>query len=255
MSVLLSVRKVDKMYGKGANSFQALKEITFDMEEGEFVGIMGPSGSGKSTLLHVLATIDAPTSGDIYIDEEHLTGMQEDKLADFRRRHLGFIFQDYHLLDSLTVRENILLPLAVAKTPAAEIKARVTAIATAFGIDRLLDHYPYQISGGQKQRTAACRALIGEPKLVFADEPTGALDSGSATDLLERLSGMNASQGTTIMMVTHDAFAASFCRRILFIKDGRLAYELARGSQSRKAFFQYIMDTMSSLGGAADDLD
>ncbi|GBF74935.1 hypothetical protein PA598K_03308 [Paenibacillus sp. 598K] len=241
------------MYGKGANSFQALKEITFDMEEGEFVGIMGPSGSGKSTLLHVLATIDAPTRGDIYIGEDQLSGMKEDQLADFRRRNLGFIFQDYHLLDSLTVRENILLPLAVAKRPAAEINARVEAITAAFGIDRLLNNYPYQISGGQKQRTAACRALITDPKLLFADEPTGALDSSSATDLLDRLSAMNASQGTTIMMVTHDAFAASFCGRILFIKDGRLASELSRGSQSRKAFFQQIMDTMSSLGGVVDD--
>lgn len=198
---------------------------------------MGPSGSGKSTLLNVLATIDSPTTGDIYIENDNIAKMKEEKLADFRRGNLGFIFQDYNLLDSLTVRENILLPLAIAKRSVADMKERVETIVTSFGIDSLLDKYPYQISGGQKQRTAACRALVSDPKLIFADEPTGALDSKSATDLLESLSKLNELQETTIMMVTHDAFAASFCRRILFIKDGQLSEEILRRNQSRKQFF------------------
>ncbi|WP_020620711.1 ABC transporter ATP-binding protein [Paenibacillus daejeonensis] len=251
---LLQVKNVEKTYGKGANAFQALKNISFDMAPGEFVGIMGPSGSGKSTLLNVLATIDSPTKGEIHIEQDEIASLNEDKLADFRRHHLGFIFQDYNLLDSLTVRENILLPLAVAKRPVAEMKQRVDSITAAFGINTLLDKYPYQISGGQKQRTAACRALISDPKLVFADEPTGALDSASATDLLERLSKLNETQASTIMMVTHDAFAASFCRRILFIKDGRLSQEIFRRNLTRKQFFQQILDTLSSMGGAADDI-
>ncbi len=226
-----------KTYGKGANAFKALENISFEIDYGEFVGVMGPSGSGKSTLLNVLATIDSPTTGDIYIENDNIAKMKEEKLADFRRGNLGFIFQDYNLLDSLTVRENILLPLAIAKRSVADMKERVETIVTSFGIDSLLDKYPYQISGGQKQRTAACRALVSDPKLIFADEPTGALDSKSATDLLESLSKLNELQETTIMMVTHDAFAASFCRRILFIKDGQLSEEILRRNQSRKQFF------------------
>lgn len=254
MESLLVVKNVEKTYGKGANTFKALENISFDIEHGEFVGVMGPSGSGKSTLLNVLATIDSPTTGDIYIENDNIAKMKEEKLADFRRNNLGFIFQDYNLLDSLTVKENILLPLAISKRPVADMKERVEKIAATFGIESLLNKYPYQVSGGQKQRTAACRALVSDPQLIFADEPTGALDSKSATDLLESMSKLNETHETTIMMVTHDAFAASFCRRILFIKDGKLSKEIIRGRQSRKQFFQKILDELASIGGDADDI-
>lgn len=254
MEALLQVKSVEKVYGKGANTFKALEDISFTIDHGEFVGVMGPSGAGKSTLLNVLATIDTPSKGDIYIENDNIAKMKEDQLSDFRRDHLGFIFQDYNLLDSLTVRENILLPLAIAKLPVKEIEVRVESMASAFGIETILDKYPYQISGGQKQRTASCRALVSNPKLIFADEPTGALDSKSATDLLKALSSLNEEQETTIMMVTHDAFAASFCRRILFISDGRLSKEMIRGTHSRKAFYQMILDELAQLGGEEHDI-
>ncbi len=254
MEPLLVVRNVEKIYGNGANTFKALEKISFEIDHGEFVGVMGPSGAGKSTLLNVLATIDSPTKGDIFIGNDNIAKMKEEALADFRRDHLGFIFQDYNLLDSLTVRENILLPLAIAKKPAAEIQERVDTIACTFGISKLLDKYPYQISGGQKQRTAASRALVSHPKLIFADEPTGALDSKSATDLLESLSKLNVEHETTIMMVTHDAYAASFCRRIIFIKDGQLSKEIFRGTKTRKEFFQKILDELAQIGGDVHDV-
>ena len=254
MEPLLVVRNVEKIYGYSANAFKALENISFEIDHGEFVGVMGPSGAGKSTLINVLATIDSPTNGDIFIDNDNIARMKEEALADFRRDHLGFIFQDYNLLDSLTVRENILLPLAIAKKPAAEIQKRVDTIARTFGISNLLDKYPYQISGGQKQRTAASRALVSNPKLIFADEPTGALDSKSATDLLESLSKLNVEHETTIMMVTHDAYAASFCRRILFIKDGQLSKEIFRGTKTRKEFFQMILNELAQIGGDVHDV-
>lgn len=254
MEALLKVQNVDKIYGKGVAEFQALKNISFEVEQGEFVGIMGPSGAGKSTLLNVLATIDSPTNGEIIIGQDNIAKMKDEQLADFRRDHLGFIFQDYHLLDSLTVRENILLPLAISKVNTNEINARVDEIAEAFGIKELLDKYPYQISGGQKQRTAASRALISNPKLIFADEPTGALDSKSATALLESMSTLNTEREATILMVTHDAYAASFCRRILFIQDGELSKEMIRGNRSRKQFFQLILDELGQLGGGMHDI-
>ncbi|KAA0964809.1 ABC transporter ATP-binding protein [Sporosarcina sp. ANT_H38] len=254
MKPLLMVRNVEKTYGKGANKYKALDHISFEIDHGEFVGVMGSSGAGKSTLLNVLATIDLPTRGDIFIGNDNIAKMDAEELADFRRDHLGFIFQDYHLLDSLTVRENILLPLAIAKKPAAEIKERVETIARTFGISELLDKFPYQISGGQKQRTAASRALISNPKLIFADEPTGALDSKSATDLLGSLSTLNTEHEATIMMVTHDAYAASFCRRILFIKDGNLSKELFRGMKTRKQFFHMILEELAHIGGDVHDI-
>jgi len=254
MESLLQIKNVEKVYGKGTNMFKALEDISFTIDHGEFVGIMGPSGAGKSTLLHVLATIDTPSKGDIYIENENIAKMKGDQLVDFRRDHLGFIFQDYNLLDSLTVRENILLPLAIAKLPVKEIGVKVESMAKAFGIAAILDQYPYQISGGQKQRTASCRALVSNPKLIFADEPTGALDSKSATDLLKALSTLNEEQETTIMMVTHDAFAASFCRRILFISDGRLSKEMIRGTHSRQEFYQMILDELAQLGGDGYDI-
>ncbi|MCZ8534611.1 ABC transporter ATP-binding protein [Psychrobacillus psychrodurans] len=254
MESLLKVENVKKIYGKSNAAYTALENISFDIQEGEFVGIMGPSGAGKSTLLNMLATIDSPTEGKIYMNNTSIHDMKEDALADFRRDNLGFIFQDYNLLDSLTVKENILLPLAIAKAPAKKINRLVNNIAKVFGIENLLDKYPYQISGGQKQRTAAARALVTEPVMILADEPTGALDSKSATDLLESLSKLNENNNSTIMMVTHDAYAASFCRRIIFIKDGTLSTEIYRRDKTRKAFFQEILDVLATIGGEVDDV-
>lgn len=249
MKHLLEVEQLNKVYGKGDNQFRALKDISFTIQEGEFVGIMGPSGAGKSTLLHILATIDHATSGTITLNQKDIQTLKESELADFRRDHLGFIFQDYNLLDSLTVQENILLPLAIAKVTAAAIQERLDAILELLGIAALKDKYPYQISGGQKQRTAVARAIITKPSLIFADEPTGALDSKSATNLLNSLFQLNQKQDATIMMVTHDAFAASFCSRILIISDGELSHELLRGSQRRETFYQEILETIAQMGG------
>lgn len=254
MEALLHVNALTKTYGTAGTTFQALNNINFTIETGEFVGIMGASGAGKSTLLNMLATIDTPTSGDIIIDGTNISQMNGDALADFRRDHLGFIFQDYNLLDSLTVRENIVLPLAIAKRPVNEIEQQVQTIATLFGIEALLDKYPYQISGGQKQRTAASRALVTEPKLILADEPTGALDSKSATELLNSLVRLNEEKESTIMMVTHDAYAASFCRRIIFIQDGQLATEIFKGTKTRKQFFENVLQTLGQIGGDIDDV-
>ena len=254
MDALLQVKQLNKVYGQGEQKFHALKDVSFTIEQGEFVGVMGSSGAGKSTLLNLLATIDTPTSGDIFIAGTNIAKMNGDELADFRRDNLGFIFQDYNLLDSLTVRENILLPLAIAKKPAAVIAKKVDEIAALFGIDALLNKYPYQISGGQKQRTAASRALVTEPKLIFADEPTGALDSKSATDLLNSFVRLNEQKESTIMMVTHDAYAASFCRRIVFIQDGQLATEIFKGTKTRKQFFDTILETLAQVSGDIHDV-
>ncbi|MCT6924495.1 ABC transporter ATP-binding protein [Metasolibacillus sp.] len=254
MKPVLQVDNITKAYGKGNNLYKALNGVSFEVHHGEFVGVMGPSGAGKSTLLNVIATIDSATTGSVVIDDANIATMKDEQLADFRRDHLGFIFQDYNLLDSLTVRENIVLPLAIAKRPAAEINERVQKIAKLFSIEDLLNKYPYQISGGQKQRTASSRALVTEPKLLFADEPTGALDSKSATDLLESLSDLNAKQQSTILMVTHDAYAASFCQRILFIQDGQLSKEIFRGEQTRKQFFQMILQELTVMGGDVNDV-
>jgi len=249
MKTILQAKNVQKIYGSKGNQYKALEDINLEIKEGEFIGIMGPSGAGKSTLLNILSTIDTPTSGDIIIADQNIVRMKEEKLSDFRRNQLGFIFQDYNLLDTLTVKENILLPLALSKVPAKEIKARVEEIADTFGIRDILNKYPYHISGGQKQRTAASRAIVANPSLILADEPTGALDSKSATSLLESLTALNEHNQSTIMMVTHDAFAASFCKRILFIKDGRIFAEIHKMQKSRQEFFQKIMDVLASLGG------
>lgn len=254
MKTLLDVQNIQKTFGKGANKVTALRDVTFSIEEGEFVGIMGPSGAGKSTLLNLLATIDTPTAGSIQIENVEIQTLKENALADFRREHLGFIFQDYNLLDSLTVQENILLPLAIAKVDRATIQQRVVEIARLFHIEDLLHKYPVQLSGGQKQRTAAARALITEPAMILADEPTGALDSKSATDLLQSLESLNEKQKATIMMVTHDAYAASFCNRILFIQDGIVSTEITKGQQTRKQFFQCILEEVATFGGGARDV-
>ncbi|MCY7520343.1 ABC transporter ATP-binding protein [Paenibacillus larvae] len=234
--------------------YMALDHIDLEVNEGEFVGIMGPSGAGKTTLLNIISTIDTPTSGDIIIDGQSIVRMKEEQLALFRRSKLGFVFQDYNLLDSLTVRENIALPLALSHVKAAEIDERVVRIAKKFGIDPILDKYPYQISGGQKQRCAASRAMVSNPSLILGDEPTGALDSKSATDLLESMKELNEQDRVTILLVTHDAFAASYCQRVLFIKDGRLFTELRKEDLTRKQFFNAILNMLSSIGGGVSDV-
>lgn len=253
MRTIVDAKKIKKVYGTKGNVFTALNNIDLEVQEGEFVGIMGPSGAGKSTLLNVLATIDQPTSGDINIDGTSIVNMNEEQLAAFRRDKLGFIFQDYNLLDTLTVKENIILPLTLAKVDPNELEHRVLEVANKFGISPILDKYPYQISGGQKQRTAVSRAIISKPSLLLADEPTGALDSKSATDLLESLKGLSEVDKATILLVTHDAFAASYCDRVIFIKDGKMFTELVKGKGSRKEFFQKVLDVLSALGGGQSD--
>ncbi|CAH1191418.1 ABC transporter ATP-binding protein [Paenibacillus sp. JJ-223] len=253
MKTILEAKNVNKTFGTKGNLYPALQNINLSIEVGEYTGIMGPSGAGKSTLLNIFSTIDTPTSGEITIDGQNIVAMNEEKLSDFRRNKLGFIFQDYNLLDTLTVKENILLPLALSKVPAAEIKKRVEEIADTFGIREILDKYPYHISGGQKQRAAASRAIVSNPSLILADEPTGALDSKSATGLLESLSKLNRHNQATILMVTHDAYAASFCKRVIFINDGRLFKELHKESMTRQAFFGQILEVLAELGGGQHD--
>jgi putative ABC transport system ATP-binding protein len=253
MSSVLKVKNLKKVYGSRGNVYTALHDIDLDIKEGEFVGIMGPSGAGKTTLLNIIATIDKPSSGTVTIGDEDIVKMNEEKLSVFRRNKLGFIFQDFNLLDTLTVKENIVLPLALSKVGLNEIKNRLAEVSKSLGIEDILNKYPYEISGGQKQRTAAARAIISKPDLVLADEPTGALDSKSSSELLQSLSDLNEKNKATIMMVTHDAFAASYCKRIIFIKDGLLFTELVRGS-SRKEFFQKILDVLKTLGGGFTDI-
>lgn len=255
---MVEVRQVSKRYqvegGRrtGGAATQALDGVSFGVAEGEFVGIMGPSGSGKSTLLNCLATIDAPTSGSILIGGVDITRLAGKQLSRFRRDDLGFIFQDSNLLDTLTAFENIALALTIQKAPVREIEARVNAAAHQLGIHEVLGSYPYQLSGGQRQRVAAARATITHPKLVLADEPTGALDSKSARQLLESLSVLNRA-GATIFMVTHDSVSASYCERIMFIKDGRLSGELRRGVEDRATFYRNIVDAVSGMGEAMAD--
>lgn len=246
---VLIARKVKKVYGKKLTAQEVLKGIDVEVNKGEFVGIMGPSGSGKTTLLNVLCSIDFATEGVIEINGQSLRGMKEKELANFRRDQLGFIFQDYNLLDTLTVKENILLPLSIGRLPKVVAENRVKELTRLLGITDILNKYPNEISGGQKQRTSAARALITNPSLVFADEPTGALDSKSATALLKNLQSINEQKEATIMMVTHDAAAASFCTRVLFLKDGLIYSELYKGDKTRQEFFQEIMHTQGVLGG------
>ncbi|CAI6083864.1 ABC transporter ATP-binding protein [Cohnella sp. JJ-181] len=251
MKTIVEARNLHKTYGARGNLFTALQDIDLTVQEGEFVGIMGPSGSGKSTLLNLLSTIDRPTSGEIEVDGVSILNMDEARMSAFRRDRLGFIFQDFNLLDTLTVRENIVLPLALARADLRELERRADEIAERFGIRGILDKYPYQISGGQKQRTATSRAIVAKPSLVLADEPTGSLDSKSATDLLECLQELNVRERATILMATHDPFAASYCSRVLFIKDGSVFTEVGRGETARPLFFKKIMDVLSVLGGGA----
>ncbi|PNV68016.1 ABC transporter ATP-binding protein [Enteroscipio rubneri] len=250
---MLSVRQIEKVYGNRDSITHALNNVSFDVMPGEFVGIMGPSGSGKTTLLNCVATIDTVTSGHILVDGRDITGLRSRALAKFRRDDLGFIFQDSNLLDTLTGFENIALALTVKGEPTGQVKPKVDAIAATLGVSEVLGKYPYQMSGGQRQRIAAARAMVADPKLVLADEPTGALDSRSATVMLETLSMMNASLGATIMMVTHDSYAASFANRILFVKDGAVFNEIRKGDTSRKDFFARIMEVVTFLGGDVRD--
>lgn len=250
---VLHAQNVRKSYGARNHVQQVLKGIDLRVSEGEFVGIMGPSGAGKTTLLNVLATIDRATEGAILIDGDDISKMKDTRLSAFRRDKLGFIFQDYNLLDTLTVKENILLPISLGKVKKREAETRFNEIATILGITDIAHKYPHEISGGQKQRTSAARALINEPSMVFADEPTGALDSKSASSLLKTMEDVNKERGVTIMMVTHDAVASSYCSRVVFLKDGTIYSELYRGDKTRQAFFQDILKVQGVLGG--DNVD
>ena len=254
MNKILQVDNIHKFYGTKGNVTKALNGISFTVERGEYVAIMGASGSGKTTLLNCISTIDNVTSGHIYIGGEDITKIKEKKLAKFRREELGFIFQDFNLLDTLTAYENIALALTINDVKGKEIDDLIREIASRLNITTVLNKFPYQMSGGQKQRVAAARAIVTHPKLILADEPTGALDSKSAKMLLESLETLNNAMNATIMMVTHDAFTASYAKRILFIKDGKIFNELIRGNDSRKEFFSQIIEVVSLLGGDQRDV-
>lgn len=250
---LLTIKNIEKYYGNRSNLTKAIDDISFNVSSGEFVAIMGASGSGKTTLLNCISTIDRVTAGNIFFDGIDITHLKSKQLNTFRREKLGFIFQDFNLLDTLTAYENISLALSIQKRPVNEIDAAVMKVAEQLGITDVLGKYPYQMSGGQKQRVASARAIVTEPKLVLADEPTGALDSKSSKLLLERFSYLNRDLGATIMMVTHDSFTASYTSRVIFIKDGKIFNELSRGDDNRKQFFDRIIDVVTLLGGDVSD--
>ena len=251
MDTILRVESLKKYYGKGPNITKALDSISFQVVKGEFFGIMGSSGSGKTTLLNCLATIIKPTDGSIQMQEKDLGQLKGSQLADYRGNEIGYLFQNFELLDNLTAKENILLPLSLHKVDANESKVRLELLSQYLDISELLDKFPSQLSGGQRQRVAAARALILDPKIVFADEPTGALDSKNATILMQKLSEMNQVEETTILMVTHDSVAASFCNRILFIQDGKLFHEIRRDypRESQEDFYHRILKVMAALAG------
>jgi len=251
---VLKVSNIEKYYGKKGNITKAIDNISFTVEEGEFVGVMGPSGSGKTTLLNSISTIDRVSSGSIKISGEDITKLNSKKIAKFRRENLGFIFQDFNLLDTLTAYENIALGLTISKIDYKEINKRVVIVARSLNIQDILKKYPYEMSGGEKQRVACARAIITNPSLILADEPTGALDSKSSKMLLESLENLNKSLNATIMMVTHDSFTASYANRILFIKDGKIFNEIVKGNDSRKEFFNRIIEVTTLLGGDQSDL-
>ena len=254
MEKVLEVKNIEKYYGNKSNLTKAIDNISFDVNEGEFVGIMGASGSGKTTLLNCISTIDRVTAGSITINKQEITKLKGNSLNKFRREELGFIFQDFNLLDTLTAYENIALALTIQKVNLKEIDARVKEVSKKLGITDILNKYPYQISGGQKQRVASSRAIITNPKIVLADEPTGALDSKSARQLLETFEDLNQKLGATILMVTHDAFTASYADRIIFIKDGKIFNEIIKGKDTRKEFFEKIIDVQTLLGGDLNDV-
>lgn len=251
---ILQVEDIQKYYGNKGNLTKAVDHISFQVGKGEFLGIMGASGSGKTTLLNCISTIDTVTSGQIFVEGKDITSLHGSQLADFRGKKLGFIFQDFNLLDTLTAYENISLTLSIAGAKSTEIQKKVDQIATALNISEVLDKYPYQMSGGQQQRIAAARAMVTNPAIVLADEPTGALDSNSSRMLMTMLTQLSERLDATVLMVTHDAFSASYCHRILFIKDGKIFNELRRGNDSRKDFFTKILEVVSVLGGEQNDL-
>lgn len=253
MKNILSVENIEKYYGNKDNITKAIDNINFKVDKGEFVGIMGPSGSGKTTLLNCISTIDNVTTGNIVINGNDITKLKAKELEKFRRDELGFIFQDFNLLDTLTAYENIALALTIQGKKPKDIDALIKKVAKSLGIDGILNKFPYQISGGQKQRVASARAIVTNPSLILADEPTGALDSKSARMLLDSFESLNKDLEATILMVTHDAFTASYAHRILFIKDGKIFNELVRGTDSRKEFFDRIIEVITLLGG--DDRD
>lgn len=249
MENILKLSKVEKYYGNKSSLTKAIDNLSFDVSKGEFVAIMGASGSGKTTLLNCISTIDKVTSGHIFVAGKDVTKLKGNNLNKFRREELGFIFQDFNLLDTLTAYENIALALTIKGEKTSEIDLKIKEVAKYLEIEKVLDKYPYQMSGGQKQRVASARAIVTNPSLILADEPTGALDSKSARLLLERLESLNTELSATILMVTHDAFTASYAHRILFIKDGKIFTELVRGNDSRKEFFNRIMEVITMLGG------
>ena len=247
---IVSAKNIKKIYGrKGEKQYEALKGVSFDVHAGEFVGIMGASGSGKTTLLNILTTLDQPSEGTVEIDGQNITGLKGNDVAEFRAKKIGFIFQDFNLLENLTNSENIALPMSLQNVPMAKVQPQIKRLAEQLSITGILDKYPNEISGGQKQRVAAARALISQPAILFGDEPTGALDSSSTTDLLEMLTTVNQEQNVPILMVTHDPLSASYCQRILFIQDGQIGQELKRGNQSRQEFYQQIIDDLGAFQG------
>lgn len=253
METILRVDKIEKYYGNKSSLTKAINNISFSVLKGEFVAIMGASGSGKTTLLNLISTIDKVTSGHIYVGSDDITKLKGNNLNKFRREELGFIFQDFNLLDTLTAYENIALSLSIQNEKASEIDKKIKEVAKELDIRGVLNKYPYQMSGGQKQRVASARAIITNPKLVLADEPTGALDSKSSKMLLERFNHLNEELDTTILMVTHDAFTASYASRVIFIKDGKIFNEIHKGDMSRKEFFNKIIDVVTLLGGDLND--
>ena len=254
MDNILTIDKIEKYYGSKSSLTKAIDGISFEVEKGEFVAIMGASGSGKTTLLNCISTIDKVTAGHIYVAGQDITALKSKELNKFRREELGFIFQDFNLLDTLTAYENIALALSIQNEKYKEINLKVKKVAYDLGIEDILNKYPYEMSGGQKQRVAAARAIITNPSLILADEPTGALDSKSAKVLLESMEKLNKDLNATIMMVTHDAFTASYADRILFIKDGKIFNELIKGNDSRNKFFDRIIDVITLLGGDVRDV-
>lgn len=251
---MLQVKNIEKYYGNKSNVTKALDRVSFDVAEGEFIAIMGASGSGKTTLLNCISTIDTVSAGDILLDGESIASLPASELARFRRERLGFVFQDFNLLDTLTVEENIGLALSLNHSDPRAVRRQVQEVAGKLGITDILGKFPYQVSGGQKQRAACARAMVAGQSLLLADEPTGALDSKSSRNLLEIMTTMNRDMGATILMVTHDAYSASFSGRVLFLKDGRVFNELLRGERSRKVFFNEILDVLALLGGDVSDV-
>ena len=253
MEKILQVEKIEKYYGNKGSLTKALDRLSFQVEKQEFVAIMGASGSGKTTLLNCISTIDKVAAGHIYVGDTDITKLKGNQLNRFRRENIGFIFQDFNLLDTLTAYENIALALSIQQEDPSKIATKIEEIASNLGITKVLQKYPYQMSGGEKQRVAAARAIITKPKIILADEPTGALDSKSAKMLLESLDKLNRDLAATILMVTHDAFTASYASRVIFIKDGKIFNELYRGNDTRKEFFDRIIDVVTLLGGDLSD--